>query len=432
MRMKTVVAAAALVASSLLVERPALAQEPPTVTFEAMVADLGNDDPDVRLRAVLALKQAAYPESAVPLTRALADGDDRVQFEAIAAELNIWLAEKVVPRKRVGFVVEVRNRISAPVIFAEGAGALSPAAVPLDVLHALRTASHDDNPRVSEEALYAFGALAENAYGPDRATLLTASAAELAAALGVPQANLREAALTVATRLYGWRMGDAAVPETIGDAVVTALNDRSYTIRMAAMDALGAMRYDRGVAALTEVFQHYERGPYAQRALAALARIAHPSSLPLFTAALVGRDAMLRLPGIEGLGRSGASDQQAAIAAALAKERSQDVLLAGHFANVLLSNGTLDSLVDGLTRTRLRPRSLAYLMDLAPGRARLLSPHLPDPQPGVRVDLLTVLGLSGDPDALAIVEPFRQDPDPNVARAAARAVARLSGAAPQR
>ena len=89
------------------------AGQAPVVTFEAMVADLGNDDPDVRLRAVQALKQAAFPESAVPLARSLADGDDRVQVEAIAAELNIWLGQKIEPRKRVGMVVEVRNRIDA-------------------------------------------------------------------------------------------------------------------------------------------------------------------------------------------------------------------------------------------------------------------------------------------------------------------------------
>ena len=74
---------------SLVAMGAAAQPQPPTVTFEAMVADLGNDDPEVRLRAVLALKQAAFPESAVPLTRSLADGDDRVQAEAIAAELNI-------------------------------------------------------------------------------------------------------------------------------------------------------------------------------------------------------------------------------------------------------------------------------------------------------------------------------------------------------
>lgn len=416
---------------SLVALGAAAQPQPPTVTFEAMVADLGNDDPEVRLRAVLALKQAAFPESAVPLTRALADGDDRVQAEAIAAELNIWLGEKVIPRKRVGLVVEVRTRISPRQIFDQGPTALDPAPVPAAVLTALRTASHDDNPRVSLDALYAFGSLADNTYGRDRAALLAASGPELAAALGVPQGDLRTAAIRVVTRLYAWRMGDAAVDPVVGDAVVTALNDRDFSIRTAAMEALGALRYDRGVQSLTDIYQHFQRGTNAVTALTALARIAHPSSLPLFTAALGGRDAMLKLPAVEGLARSGANDQAAAIVAALSTERNQELILAGQFAAVLLSNGSLNDLVEGLSRTRLRSRALTYLVDVAPGRARALGPHVPDPEPGVRADLVQVLGLSGDPEAPALLRPLAQDADPAVARAAARALARLAGTVAQ-
>ena len=108
---------------------------------------------------MLALKQAAYPESAVPLAGAIADSEDAIQLEAIAAELNVFLAEKIVPRKRVGLIVEVRNQISAIAVFNQGPAALDPRPVPAEVLTALRTATHDDNPRVSVEALYAFGAL---------------------------------------------------------------------------------------------------------------------------------------------------------------------------------------------------------------------------------------------------------------------------------
>lgn len=407
---------------------PTLEAQAPVVTFEAMVADLGNDNPDVRLRAVLALKQAAYPESAVPLTRSLADSDDRVQAEAIAAELNIWLSQKVDPRRRVGMVVEVRNRIDARQIFLLGANALDARPVPLQVLHALRAAGHDDNPRISLEALYAFGALADNAYGADRATLLAASSAELAAALGVPDGDVREAAMLAIERLYGWRMGDAAVDSAVGDAVVTALNDKSYAVRTAAMRTVGALRYDRAVQSLTDIYQHYGRGPNAAVALGALARIAHPSSLPLFVAALQGRDSLLRLPAIEGLARSGATSQASALAAATLSERNRDVLLAASFANVLLNNGSLNELVEALAQKRLHDRALGYLVDVAPGRSRTLGPHLPDPEPSVRADLALVVGLSGDRDAVSLLQPLLQDPDPVVARAGQRAVNRLSGA----
>ena len=66
--------------------------------------DRGSREPDAgtRLHAVQLLKTAAYPEAAVPLAPLVTDPQDEVQLEAIAAELNIFLAEPVVPRKRVG------------------------------------------------------------------------------------------------------------------------------------------------------------------------------------------------------------------------------------------------------------------------------------------------------------------------------------------
>ena len=88
-----------------------------------------------------------------------------MQLEAIAAELNIFLAEKSSRSKRVGLVVEVRKTIAAEAAFSAGPLALGARPVPLEVLTALRAAARDDNPRVALEALYAFGALAVEAAG---------------------------------------------------------------------------------------------------------------------------------------------------------------------------------------------------------------------------------------------------------------------------
>ena len=52
------------------------------------------------------------------------------------------------------------------------------------------------------------------------------------------------------------------------------------------MDTLGRLRYERGVDALTQLFQYYKQGELAEAALDALARIAHPASTPLFVSQL--------------------------------------------------------------------------------------------------------------------------------------------------
>ena len=42
----------------------------------------------------------------------------------------MFLAEKIVPRKRVGLIVEVRSQISAIAVFNQGPAALDPRPVP--------------------------------------------------------------------------------------------------------------------------------------------------------------------------------------------------------------------------------------------------------------------------------------------------------------
>ncbi|HET6959214.1 MAG TPA: hypothetical protein VFI56_21630, partial [Vicinamibacterales bacterium] len=104
------------------------------VSFEQAAADLTSADAKVRLHAVQLLKGAAYPEAALPLARLLTDAQDDIQLEAIAAELNIFLSDPIVPKKRVALVVEVRGAVQAEPAFAAGPNALGARAVPIEVL----------------------------------------------------------------------------------------------------------------------------------------------------------------------------------------------------------------------------------------------------------------------------------------------------------
>ena len=218
------------------------------------------------------------------------DPEDEIQLEAIAAELNIFLAEKIVPQKRVGLVVEVRTKIAAEAAFSAGPLALGATPVPLEVLTALRTAARDDNPRVGLEALYAFGALASAPAGDERRDLQQASSPELAAMIGASDEALRAAAVRVIGRVFAAHSSDEEADTSAGDAIITALNDRNKLIKLAAMETLGAMRYARGVEALTELFQYHKQGEFAEAAFDALARIAHPASIPLFVSQLGSED----------------------------------------------------------------------------------------------------------------------------------------------
>jgi CheY-like chemotaxis protein len=211
-----------------------------------------------------------------------------------------------------------------------------------------------------------------------------------------------------------------------------ALNDNDRAVMVAAMQALGAMRYERGVQALTVLFRYYGKGEPAEAALDALARIAHPSSAPLLATQLLSTNAALRGIALEGLARLGDPSTLADIHAALNRERNAGVALAGAFALALLGDASTDRVADSLTRPTLHEQAKQYLIELAPGRASEFARHLLNPDERIRLDVVDALGLSGDSAAVPVVEPLTKDRDPGIARAAERAVARLRHAADDR
>ena len=398
------------------------------ITFEKTVEDLSSPDAATRLHAVQLLKAAGYPEAAVPLARVIVDPFDETQIEAIAAELNIFLADKVTPKRRVGLLVEVRSRIAAEPIFAAGPSAIGPARVPAVVVAALATASRDPNARVAVEALYAFGALAGDVSAADRRPVLAQAGPVLAATIGATDPMLRLAAIRVIGRAFAKRPGDPAIEETVGDAVIMALNDRETVIQEAAMWALGTMRYERAILGLNELFQYHQRGPLASGAFDALAHIGHPSSLPQLVAQLNGKNPTFKLIAIEGLARTGDRSRAEGIINALSAERNDAILLAGHFATVKLADGKVDAIVEALTRGRLHDQARQYIQELAVGRSQIFARHLQDPDARIRLELVDAIGLSGDAAALPLIEPLAKDRDGEVAKAATRAIARLRGA----
>jgi HEAT repeat protein len=395
------------------------------VPFEQVSQELSSPDPGTRLRAVLLLKDAAYPEAAVPLATLITDLYDDVQLEAIAAELNIFLAERVITRKRVGLVIEVRNKVAAEAAFTQGALAIGPRPVPSEVLTALRTAVHDTNPRVAVEALYAFGALAVEPGGARRRDLLRTSGPDLVSMVGVANPTVRYAAARVIGRVFERRAPDDPIDMTVGDAIVAVLNDNDRNIRGAAMQTLGAMGYERAVQALTEQFQYFGRGDLAEGALDAIARIAHPASINLLMTQLASKHASQKAIAIEGLARIGDRSRFGSIESAMAGETSDDVLLAGNFAAVVLGNRPIDPLAEGLRRPRQADQVRRYLIEVAPGRTGAFARFVQDPDSAIRAGIADVLGLAGDLAALPLVESLLRDRDPQVVLAAERAVARL-------
>src|SRR4051812_16870850 len=175
------------------------------IPFEQVSVDLASPDAKVRLRAVQLMKGGAYPEAALPLAAIVTDPQDDIQLEAIAAELNIFLAGPIAGRKRLGLIVEVRTTAEAEPAFSAGAAALGTQPVPAEVLTALRTAARDENRRVAAEALYAFGVLAVAPRGEPRRAMLRAAGPDIAAFIGSSDSKMRYAGVRVLGRVFARR-----------------------------------------------------------------------------------------------------------------------------------------------------------------------------------------------------------------------------------
>ena len=88
------------------------------------------------------------------------------------------------------------------------------------------------------------------------------------------------------------------------------------------MRALGDLRYERAVMALTDQFRFYVRGVAGRSAISALAAIGHPSTIPLFDAQTTSGYPAHRRAAYEGLARSGGAAAAAPrIEAAMVSEK---------------------------------------------------------------------------------------------------------------
>ena len=377
--------------------------------FDDVVRNLRNPDPNIRLQSVRLLREAEHPEAVVPMAPLVNDPIDKIQLEAIAAELGFFLFEPVPERKRLGFVVEVRNRGGAPAAFELAPFGVRPRPVPPELVDSLLQAVDDEHPRVRVEAIYTFGTIA-------RPPIDRGAEAQLMRALDHYDPSIRVAAARVAGRLQA---------KGAGDALIKAMNDSQAEVRFAAMRALGEIREARAVRALVDQLSYYKKGEGAWSALDGLARIAHPSSVETFTAYLADRDEFLRRAAAEGLGRIGDRAAIPALEAAAVTDDSEMVRAAMAFALQKLGRNYLPRLVAAMDDRRSVAQVQPYLLELGPSIEKELIGGLRDPDAEIRASVADVLGEIGGDASLAALRAL-QDADKAVGAAARRAIERIT------
>ena len=131
---------------------------------------------------------------------------------------------------------------------------------------------------------------------------------------------------------------------------------------------------------------------------------------------------------VEGLARSGRREALPTLQQLGQSERSSDVLLALHYANVKLGTvaGSVQQLVTSLRNPPQRFLAVGYLLDLSTSVAGVLAESLTDPSADVRRLVADVLGFSRNAAVIPALRAAAKDSDPDVAAAAQQAIERLT------
>ena len=212
-----------------------------------------------------------------------------------------------------------------------------------------------------------------------------------------------------------------------GAELLSLLNISSDAVREEMIATLGSMRYGAAVPELTRIVEQSKAADAACiLAMAALADLADPASMPLFERVRDHSHEMLRLYANEGIARTADAKMMTDISAARLVEKSPRVRTAQAFALLRLGQREyLDELIRALDKSATRDLAKEYLLETpATDRQALFTPRTASPT--ARAELADVLGLMGDPDAMPALRELAQDSDKDVARAAARATRRLS------
>lgn len=377
--------------------------------FDDVIRNLRNPDSYSRMAALRLLRDSKYVEAIAPIAPLVNDPVDEIQLEAIATELSFYLVDPVDARKRVAFIVESRRGGKAEAAFDAGPLAVWPRPVPPELITSLLRAVDDENAQVRHDAIYALGTIARTPLSED-------ATQQLIKALDHYDPAIRAGAARVVGRL---RVTAA------GPALIKAVNDSQQPVRFAAMRALGEIGEQTAIQALTQQLDHYRKGEGAWSALDGLAKIGHPSSLPVFKARLTDRDPFLRRAAAEGLGRAADNSSIAALDAAVGTDSSEMVRAAMAFALQNLGRNYIPRLVESLDSDKLAGQVGDYLIELGPAVADRLVPHLKDPDGTIRGNVALILGAIGTQAHVSALQALAQDRDRGVVRAAGRAVERI-------
>ena len=392
---------------------------------DALIDALKNPSTRTRIDALHSLGDAARAEAVVPMAALLLDGNDDVQFAAIESLLKVYIVRADLAQRPWGVTAIGRTSTLPELAFEAGPLATIPAVVPGEVLVNLCSVMRqDESSRIRFAAAYALGVLGAPAMGPMNASAQPMVSADVVSGLTHQDAATRQVIARVAGRVFAPNES-ASAPAAVGDALITAMNDKDALVRRWAMDSLGWMKFEHAIQALTDRASYYGKNEEGAGALHAVARIASSGSAPVLRALLANTYIPFRLLSIEGLGRIGDQGSLPAINESATGVNDAGVALAASYARFMLGQADVVAIADALEHPDIAVQAKVYLAEIAVLKPDAIHALLRTPNPSTRMLALEVLGASRHVDEIATLEPLLKDPAPEVVEVTSEAIRRL-------
>ncbi len=372
-----------------------------TTAVVALMRALRTDsDPEVREAAAYALGEIEDPRAVPALGEALLQ-DDVMAVRLMAVRALGEIDDPLAVEPLASVIGDPNREIRLAVIQALGE-IESP-----DAIDALASALRDSDAEIREHAVWALGEIGDSRAVPALAGVLTSDS----------EASVRLKA--------AWALGEIEHANGV-DALARALNDQDPEVRQMAVWALGAIEDPRGVEPLIRVLSDPDV-EMRRMAIQALGEIESGQAVDPLIGALRDSDARVREAAIWALGEI--EDPRAApgLAAALGDSDAKVRRYAAAALGDLDLNSAPPELIGALRDEDLEVRryavhALGEIEDPAavPGLAGLFRSSDTDAE--TRRAVIQALSEIEDPAAYQVLVEALEDEDPEIRRAAARAL----------
>lgn len=390
-----------------------LAAKPGASAIPVVAQYLNSSDADTRAEAVRQLTLIGGKETIDPLIKATADPDAEVQIRATDGLVNYYspgyvkqgLASTI---NRAGSVIKTK--------FSD-----------------TNTQTIDTFVIVRPDVITAIGKVSSGGMGMD-------SRANGCRALGILLGQTAMDDLIAALRTKDTRvMYEALIAiqkirdASAGPRVAYLVRDLDDKVQSAAIETVGLLRTKEALPSLRGIIASPRNKNAERSAVSALALMPEATDNKMLEAYLDSKDDKLRASATEGLGRIHSNELKTTIEKVWKEDEKMLPRLAAAFGLVL--NGELATsgeaplryLINTLNSGNYKDVAVAYLYEAARDQkvAQALYGPLEQGTKAEKIQLSRVLGASGDPDAVAVLEKTSRDSDAEIAQEGLRALRAL-------